>query len=193
MKFVWNFIIRNIIFTVNKFLIIKLFNQRISMRKLVIAISVIMFVSLFSSYSFSKSPDDSTKQCSKTCEHKENCKGDKMHKDNTESGVKSSPVDSVKNTAELVCPVSGEKIDGAEGNPVKFTYLGKEYTFCCEGCVKKFKAEPMNYIKEELKCPVMGEAASKETFTVLDGVKYYFCCQPCVKKFEKNPEKYLNK
>jgi YHS domain-containing protein len=51
----------------------------------------------------------------------------------------------------------------------------------------------MNYIKEELKCPVMGEAASKDVNTVVDGVKYYFCCAGCIKKFEKNPEKYLNK
>jgi YHS domain-containing protein len=59
--------------------------------------------------------------------------------------------------------------------------------------VKKFKAEPIKYIKTELTCPVMGETVDKEVSTVYDGVKYYFCCAPCVKKFEKDPQKYLNK
>jgi Cu+-exporting ATPase len=104
--------------------------------------------------------------------------------------MKSSTSDTLK---DKTCPVSGESLDGAEGDPVTYTYLGKEYTFCCAGCVKKFKAEPMNYIKDELTCPVMGEAASKDVSTVVDGVKYYFCCAGCISKFEKNPDKYLKK
>lgn len=91
-----------------------------------------------------------------------------------------------------LCPVSGEPVNH-EGAPVKFTYLGKEYEFCCAGCLKKFKAEPMTYIKTEIICPVMGEAASKDVSTVVDGVKYYFCCEGCIPKFEKNPSKYLDK
>ncbi|HEY5123202.1 MAG TPA: YHS domain-containing protein [Ignavibacteria bacterium] len=122
------------------------------------------------------------KDCKSECGNSEKCKK------NTSGGMKSSPMDSVK-----TCPVSGETVDGAEGAPVTYTYLGKEYTFCCEGCVKKFKAEPMNYIKEELTCPVMGEAASKDVNTVVNGVKYYFCCSGCISKFEKDPDKYLKK
>jgi YHS domain-containing protein len=90
-----------------------------------------------------------------------------------------------------VCPVSGETI--GEGEGVVYNYLGTDYKFCCKNCVKKFKAEPMDYIKGELKCPVMGETASKDDFTVVDNVKYYFCCAGCKGKFEKDPEKYLNK
>ena len=97
----------------------------------------------------------------------------------------------VSDSAKL-CPVSGEPVDH-EGASVKFTYLGKEYEFCCGGCLKKFKAEPMTYVKTELICPVMGEAASKDVSTVVDGVKYYFCCEGCIAKFEKNPSKYLDK
>lgn len=92
-----------------------------------------------------------------------------------------------------VCVVTGEKIDGTEGEPLKLTYLGKEYLFCCKGCVEKFKAEPMDYVKGDINCPVMGNPASKKVFTVVDGVKYYFCCKGCISKFEKEPEKYLNK
>ncbi len=90
-----------------------------------------------------------------------------------------------------VCPVSGEQI--AEGDAVVYNYLGTDYKFCCKNCLKKFKAEPMDYIKEELKCPVMGEPAVKDEFVIVDNVKYYFCCASCKNKFEKDPEKYLNK
>ncbi len=90
----------------------------------------------------------------------------------------------------LTCPVSNEAI--GEGQGVKFDYYGKTYTFCCEGCEKKFKKEPMNYIKEELTCPVMGEKIeSKDVFVMHNGTKYYFCCKPCIKKFENDPEKYM--
>ena len=126
----------------------------------------------------------STSECSslKTeASHSECSSEDKL---GNSSGVIS---DSVK-----LCPVSGEPVDH-EGVSVKFSYLGKEYEFCCGGCLKKFKAEPVKYIKTELTCPVMGEPIDKEVFTVVDGVKYYFCCPSCIKKFEKEPQKYLNK
>jgi len=119
------------------------------------------------------------------CTKKSDCKTECTSKTGDSQGV-------VSDTAK-VCIVTGEKLDGAEGDPVKYTYLGKEYSFCCNGCVKKFKAEPMNYIKEEIKCPVMGNPASQKVFTVVDGVKYYFCCSGCIKKFEDDPKKYLDK
>ena len=93
--------------------------------------------------------------------------------------------------APKVCIVSGETIE--EGQGVDFKYLDKTYSFCCKHCVAKFKSEPMNYIKDELKCPVSGEGASKEKFAVVDGVKYYFCCEHCQAKFEKEPDKFLKK
>ena len=90
-----------------------------------------------------------------------------------------------------VCIVTGEAI--AEGDAVVYNYMGTDYKFCCKNCVKKFKAEPLDYIKGELKCPVSGESAAKENFATVDNVKYYFCCSNCKSKFEKEPEKYLNK
>lgn len=93
--------------------------------------------------------------------------------------------------ASMSCPVSGEAI--GEGQGVKFGYYGKDYTFCCDGCVAKFKKEPMNYIKEELTCPVMGEKIeSKDVFVMHEGTKYYLCCKSCNKKFESDPDKYKN-
>jgi len=119
--------------------------------------------------------------------NKEDCKMNKPEVEKTGNAQGSGSTDSAK-----VCPVSGEVL-GQEGDPVKFTYLGKEYEFCCAGCVKKFKTEPMKYIKTELTCPVMGEAASKDVSTIVDGVKYYFCCEGCIAKFQKDPKKYLDK
>jgi len=141
-------------------------------------VTAIMLVCNFSS----AQSNETKKECSKECTKE-------AHKDcGTKVGNSSGSLDTAK-----ICPVSGETIDGAEGAPVNFTYLGKEYTFCCAGCVKKFKAEPMSYIKDDLKCPVMGETADKNVSTIVDGVKYYFCCAGCIKKFEKDPAKFLNK
>jgi YHS domain-containing protein len=130
------------------------------------------------------------KDCKSKCQTEEmkDCKS----KCETECTTKTGTSMGAQDTAQY-CPVSGEKIDGAEGAPVKYTYLGKEYTFCCGSCVEKFKAEPIKYIKEEVKCPVMGNAIDKNVSTVVDGVKYYFCCEKCISKFEKDPSKYLNK
>ncbi|MFA5404789.1 MAG: YHS domain-containing protein [Ignavibacteria bacterium] len=111
---------------------------------------------------------DCSKKCGKECtttlgnQEKSDCPGECKSKTGDSQGVVS---DSGK-----VCVVTGEKIDGTEGEPIKLTYLGKEYEFCCNGCVKKFKSEPMNYIKGGLMCPVMGETADKNISTVVDGV-----------------------
>jgi len=131
--------------------------------------------------------DMSQKDCMEKCttDCTEKCKNECTKKT---TGSSQGVSDTVK-----ICPVSGEKIDGSEGESVKLIYLGKEYTFCCAGCVKKFKAEPVTYIKEELKCPVMGEPIDKTVSTTVDGVKYYFCCANCIAKFEKDPKKYLDK
>jgi P-type Cu+ transporter len=45
--------------------------------------------------------------------------------------------------ASLICPVTGEDADPE----VSYTYEGKTYYFCCNGCVTKFKKEPTKYIK----------------------------------------------
>ena len=93
--------------------------------------------------------------------------------------------------ANDVCPVTGMTV--APGDGVEYSYLGTTYKFCCNNCIKKFKTEPTDYIKSEVKCPVSGESASKEHYAVVDEVKYYFCCLHCKDAFKKEPQKYLNK
>ena len=43
------------------------------------------------------------------------------------------------------CVVSGEKL-GEMGPPVVINYKGTEVRFCCNGCVKKFHADPAKYL-----------------------------------------------
>ena len=40
-----------------------------------------------------------------------------------------------------ICPVSSEDID----SEITYTYNGKTYAFCCNKCLKKFKADPEKY------------------------------------------------
>ena len=43
------------------------------------------------------------------------------------------------------------------------------------------------------KCPVSGEAASKDHAVDFDGGKVYFCCDKCPKAFDKDTKKYAAK
>jgi len=43
------------------------------------------------------------------------------------------------------CVVSGEKL-GEMGPPVVINHGGTEVQFCCNGCVKKFNADPAKYL-----------------------------------------------
>ncbi len=45
--------------------------------------------------------------------------------------------------SQKVCPVTGEDVDP----DVSYAYNGTTYYFCCNNCVKKFKADPAKYIK----------------------------------------------
>lgn len=148
------------------------------MRQKTLTLVVILTAMLFALTGLTQAQHSHEKSC------KSNCSSKNESTSHHSSGL---ATDTVK-----LCPVSGEPVDH-DGTSVKFTYLGKEYEFCCEGCVKKFKAEPMKYIKDELHCPVMGEVAKQDVFTIVGGVKYYFCCPQCIKKFESNPQKYLDK
>ena len=43
------------------------------------------------------------------------------------------------------CPVLGTTM--AKSQMIPYEYKGKTYYFCCQDCVKKFKANPEKYIK----------------------------------------------
>ena len=146
---------------------------------LVVSIFIVSFLSL-NSYG-----QDNKKSCCND-ENQSSCI-EKTSSGHLSSMIKDS--NDVNDVTTLVCSVSKEEIGSGMGE--KFTYLGKEYTFCCPDCVEKFKSEPINYIEGELECPVMGGAAQQDIYTEYDGVKYYFCCGGCINAFNSDPEKYL--
>lgn len=154
--------------------------------RIIVALFITGIFILFTAPSFAQ-----TKDCCKDGEKSNTeCKTEKSteQKDCCTDKTGKSGSDSSK-TSGSVCLVSGESIETGQGVP--FKYYSKNYEFCCEGCLKKFKKEPMKYIKDELVCPVEGDHVKQDVFVVHEGVKYYFCCAPCIGKFEKNPSKYI--
>ena len=103
-----------------------------------------------------------------------------------------------KKTVETVtCAVSGETVVKSEAKgPVN--YDGKDYYFCCNSCLKKFKANPEKFVskKDDSKTVCCGgmavdkKTALKSTFK---GKVYYFCNENCKASFDKDPEAYLKK
>ena len=60
---------------------------------------------------------------------------------------KDKPATESAKTIKLICPVTGEDADP----DVTYDHDGKTYSFCCEGCVAKFKKDPVKYIKASAK------------------------------------------
>ena len=46
------------------------------------------------------------------------------------------------------CVVSGEKLGGDMGEPVHYSYKGREIKFCCKDCQKDFDKDPAKYVKK---------------------------------------------
>lgn len=170
-------------------------------------ITAIAVFGLYTTLSYGTVQDDpkSMKDCTcETCEMKNDCNGSctgdmsgcsmgmsefKKEPMKHSSGMQ-MPENTVEATNDDLCPVSGEPIGASK---ITYTYLGTEYKFCCAGCVAEFRSEPMDYVKEEIKCPVEGGAGMKEVSAMYDGTKYYFCCAGCDTEFMSKPEEYLEK
>lgn len=95
------------------------------------------------------------------------------------------------------CVVNGER--GANAEFAVEYGSGKVY-FCCQGCVKKFKADqaanaPTMNTKAnhqlvvtgqfaQIQCPISGRAVDAEQVVNVAGVEVSFCCDGCVTKIE---------
>lgn len=95
---------------------------------------------------------------------------------------------------QVNCPVTGEPV-----NPkVSESMDGQSISFCCKGCIEKYKAEPAKFSRNlanaytyQTLCPVMNKEVKGNVFTTLaTGEKIYLCCKGCDKKLAKDPEKY---
>ncbi|MEW6746090.1 MAG: hypothetical protein AB1486_25395 [Planctomycetota bacterium] len=107
------------------------------------------------------------------------------------------------------CPVSGQKL-GAMGDPFDLVLGNRLVRLCCEGCVKKVRAEPQRFLdlvdrgvlKAQLdtypleNCVVSGEALGEmgNAVNYIHGTTLVrLCCKSCIKEFEAAPEKFLSK
>jgi YHS domain-containing protein len=72
-------------------------------------------------------------------------------------------------------------------------YQGREYRFCCEGCVTPFLKNPKFYlgeIEDMVICPTcLGEKTREQTLCFsIKGESFYFCrCPCCINDFKKSP------
>ena len=101
--------------------------------------------------------------------------------------------DESKKEETITCPVSGEKVLKSEAaGPYK--YNDKEYYFCCNGCLEKFKKDPETYLNKTTDL-VCGMSVDKRTAikTTIKGHDFYFCNEGCKKAFEKDPKAYTMK
>lgn len=97
-----------------------------------------------------------------------------------------------KGAGQLVCIVDGGEYSWGGG--VRFRYLDSDLTFCSDACVKAFKREPINFLKEGVKCPICNHVdGRKDISTTHDGTKYYFCNEGCKVSFKADTQKYLDK
>lgn len=100
--------------------------------------------------------------------------------------------------AEVKDPVCGMTVN-PETAKHHHAHAGKDYYFCSEGCLKKFKTDPERYLQAgenaESKDPVCGMDVDPDTAKYHHqhaGKDYYFCSEGCLKKFKADPEKYLS-
>ena len=105
-------------------------------------------------------------------------------------------------------PVCGMTVNPATAKHT-YQFAGKNYFFCCAGCVQKFSADPDKYLNTKpssglvmlgaapalkVKDPVCGmdvDPAKTQHKIEHGGKVYSFCSAGCVEKFRANPDKYL--
>ena len=102
----------------------------------------------------------------------------------------------------LICPTCGcslVRLGVSKENAVAHSHDGKEYRFCCQGCVDLFITDPEKYIQETdelIVCPTcLAEKPLKSAVALKFGQhELHFCrCPHCVELFEKNPDFYINR
>ncbi len=93
--------------------------------------------------------------------------------------------------AGIKCVVQGDKNANKEFSA---KYHDGEVYFCCNGCKKKFEADPSAYeVKSnhqlvltgqyvQKACPFSGNGINEELMTEVGGTKVGFCCEGCLKK-----------
>ncbi|APE44603.1 copper-translocating P-type ATPase [Sulfitobacter alexandrii] len=88
-------------------------------------------------------------------------------------------------------PVCGMTVDPDAGKPTA-EHDGRTYHFCCDGCRKKFEADPEGYrTAEDPVCGMTVDRASAAHMAKHAGARFYFCSDRCRSRFEAEPEAFL--
>ncbi len=107
------------------------------------------------------------------------------------------------------CLGTGKKL-GSMGKVTDYVYENRLVEFCCDPCIKDFKADPAKYlskldqavVEKQQKdyplttCVVSGDKLGemgKPVDYVYGGQLVEFCCPMCKKDFDKDPAKYMTK
>jgi YHS domain-containing protein len=109
------------------------------------------------------------------------------------SSISFAQKDGGKKAESITCPVTGETVLKSDAAG-PFTYNEKEYYFCCNSCLEKFKKDPDAYLNKakDMMCgmDVDKRTALKSSF---EGKDYYFCNEKCKDAFEKDPKAHVMK
>ncbi len=80
-----------------------------------------------------------------------------------------------------------------------FSYKGKQYFFCCEGCIEVFKTNPEELLQETANLIVCPSCLAEKPISVtveqtFDGESYKFCrCPFCIDLFKKNKDYFIKR
>ncbi len=102
----------------------------------------------------------------------------------------------------VICPTCGcslVRLGIAKDQAPTYSYDGREYLFCCQGCVDLFDADPAKHLQETkdlIVCPTcLAEKPPESTFTLEHaGQQIPFCrCPHCHDVFQRAPDYYLKR
>lgn len=101
----------------------------------------------------------------------------------------------------LICPTCGCSLVrlGHANDAIKYSHGGRDYFFCCQGCVDLFAADPQKHLEETkdlIVCPTcLAEKLPESTVSLEhDGQEIHFCrCPFCMDEFKKNSDYYLRR
>ncbi|MHB1280962.1 MAG: hypothetical protein ACYCYL_06975 [Acidithiobacillus sp.] len=101
-----------------------------------------------------------------------------------------------------ICPTCGcslVRLGITKENAVIRKYQGKEYSFCCDGCVVAFQENAEALLEETnslVVCPsCLAEKPINQTASIsFRGEELHFCrCPHCMTVFQEDPEYYVKR
>ncbi len=102
----------------------------------------------------------------------------------------------------LICPTCGcslVRLGISNDKATTYSYDGKEYYFCCQGCTDLFTADPEQHLqrtKDLVVCPTcLAEKPPQSAFTFEYAKQevHYCGCPYCQEEFLKDPDFYIKR